>query len=63
MQCHDVTQYNHTLASTSELEGIQAHLHKPPRLKGAQQPIQGRASPLFIAPKPNRDVGAKLHIL
>jgi hypothetical protein len=25
----------------SELEGSQAHLHKPPRLKGAQQPAQG----------------------
>jgi hypothetical protein len=28
-------------------------------LKGAQQPAQGRDPPLFIAPKPNRAVGAK----
>jgi hypothetical protein len=46
--------------STSELEGIQAHLHKPPRLKGTQEPAQGQAPPLFIAPKPNRAIGAKL---
>ena len=40
-----------TLASTSELEGSQAHLHKPSRLKGAQ--LAGQAQPplLFIAHK------------
>ena len=42
------------------LEGSQAHLHKPPRLKGAQQPVQAQAPPLFIDPKPNKAVGAKL---
>ena len=47
-----------SLLSTSELEGSQSHLHKPPRLKGAQQPAQGRAPPLFIAPKTNRAIGA-----
>jgi len=40
-----------TLASTSELEGSQAHLHKPPRLKDAQQPAQGRPMLGYIAPK------------
>ena len=30
-----------TLASTSELKGFQAHLHKPPRLKGAQLTAKG----------------------
>ena len=34
------SQLIHTLASISELEGSQAHLPKPPRLKGAQQPAQ-----------------------
>jgi hypothetical protein len=43
-----------------KLEGSQARLHKPSRLKGTQQPAQGRAPPLFIAPKQNRDIGAKL---
>ena len=40
-----------TLASTSELEGIQALLHKPHRHEGAQQPAQGRPHTPFIAPR------------
>jgi hypothetical protein len=35
------SQSDRTLASTSELEGIQALLHKPHRHEGAQQPAQG----------------------
>ena len=45
------SQLIRTLASTSELEGSQALLHKPPRLKGAQQLAQGRLVLGFIAPK------------
>jgi hypothetical protein len=39
-----------TLSSMSELEGSQAHLHKPPKLKGAQLTTQGQPPLLFIAP-------------
>ena len=52
-----------TLASTSELEGIQAYLHKPPRLKGAQQPTQGQPPLLFIAPRAKLAVTPSLGIL
>jgi hypothetical protein len=41
----------------SELEGSQAHLHKPPKLKGAQLTAQGWPPLLFIAPQTNIAVG------
>jgi hypothetical protein len=63
MQPHDaITLESHSdsigwsLSSVCELEGSQSHLHKPPRLKGAQQPTQGWVLTLFIAPKLNRAV-------
>jgi hypothetical protein len=37
----------------SELKGFQAHLHRPPKLKGAQLTAQGRPPLLFIAPQTN----------
>jgi hypothetical protein len=65
-----ISQYNHTrithlqsirtLASTSELESSQAHLHKPPRLKGAQRLAQGWLRLLFITPRINRSVTPSL---
>jgi hypothetical protein len=42
------TQSIRTLVSTSELEGIQALLHKPHRREGAHQLAQGWPSALFI---------------
>jgi hypothetical protein len=52
-----------TLASTSELVGSSAlpkHGHSVPRV--LNQP-NAQAPPLFISPKQNRAVGAKLHFL
>jgi hypothetical protein len=58
MQSHNVItleSHSHSigwwLSSVYKLEGSQAHLHKPSRLKGAQQLAQGRAPPLLIAPR------------
>ena len=58
MQPHDATHKNHTysqsdrtLASTSELEGIQALLHKPHSCESALQPAKGRPHTPCIASK------------
>jgi hypothetical protein len=42
------------------IRGIQAHLHKPPRLKGAQQWAQGWPRLLFIVSWTNRTVTPSL---
>jgi hypothetical protein len=53
------SQSDRTLASTSELEASQTKHTQGQHIPKVLNLSQGRAPPLFIAPKPNRTVGAK----